>query len=77
MRRGMLFFAILAAAVMAANAWAIDLKSDPALVGLWLFDDGSGTVVADSSGNGNDGAINGDFTALLDYLPLHLEVCSL
>jgi len=61
MRRGMLFFAILAAAVMAANAWAIDLKSDPALVGLWLFDDGSGDVVSDSSGNGNDGTINGDF----------------
>jgi hypothetical protein len=63
MRRGMLFFAILVAAVaMAANAWAIDVKSDPALVGLWLLDDGGGDVVADSSGNGNDGAINGDFT---------------
>lgn len=62
MRRGMLLFAILAAiVVMTANVWSIDLKNDSALVGLWLFDDGSGTTVKDSSGNGNDGAINGDF----------------
>jgi hypothetical protein len=62
MRRGILLFAILAAVVMAANVWAIDLKSDPALVGLWLFDDGSGDVASDSSGNGNDGTISGDLT---------------
>ena len=62
MRRRTLFFAALAAAfIMAANAWAIDLKGDAALVGLWLFDDGSGNVAKDSSGKGNDGAINGDF----------------
>lgn len=28
------------------------------LVGLWSFDEGQGTVASDSSGNGNDGAIN-------------------
>jgi len=62
MRRGMLLFAILmTAVVMAASAWAIDLKSDPALVGLWLFDDGSGNVVSDSSGNGNNGTVSGNF----------------
>ena len=62
MRRGALITAVLTTAIFAAaNAWAIDIMSDPALVGLWLFDEGSGTVVGDASGNGNDGTINGDF----------------
>ena len=30
------------------------------LVGWWRLDDGSGTTAIDSSGNGNDGTINGD-----------------
>ena len=42
------------------NANALD-PNDPSIVGVWLFDDGSGTTVADSSGD-NDGTINGDFT---------------
>ncbi len=62
MKRGIFLLAILIAVViMTSNVWALDVANDPALVGLWLFDDGSGTVVADSSGNGNDGVINGDF----------------
>jgi len=62
MKSGMFFLAILIAVVIiASNVWAFDVTNDPALVGLWLFDDGSGAVVADSSGNGNDGTINGDF----------------
>jgi len=32
---------------------------DPSLVGYWKFDEGTGTTAADSSGNGNDGIING------------------
>jgi hypothetical protein len=28
---------------------------DPDLLGWWKFDDGTGTIAADSSGNGNDG----------------------
>jgi len=51
----------MVAFVMAANIQAMDVKKDSALVGLWLFDDGSGTVVKDSSGKGNDGKTNGDF----------------
>ena len=59
----MFFLAVLVPIVIiASNAQAMDLVNDPALVGLWLFDDGSGGIVTDSSGNGNDGAINGDFT---------------
>ena len=30
------------------------------LVGWWRFDEGSGSVALDSSGNGNDGVIEGD-----------------
>ncbi|MDT8301805.1 MAG: LamG domain-containing protein [Sedimentisphaerales bacterium] len=30
------------------------------LVGWWRFDEGSGTIAYDSSGNGNDGSFNGD-----------------
>ncbi len=37
----------------------IDLDTDPALVGWWKFDEGSGNIAADSSGNGNDGTLNG------------------
>jgi flagellin-like protein len=32
---------------------------DPSLVGYWKFDEGTGTTAADSSGNGNDGVIQG------------------
>jgi len=33
---------------------------EPGLIGWWRFDEGSGTVARDSSGNGNDGALKGD-----------------
>lgn len=39
-------------------SWALD-PDDPALVGLWLCDDGAGDTMTDSSGNGNDAT--GDF----------------
>ena len=29
------------------------------LIGYWTFDEGSGNVAADSSGNGNDGTLEG------------------
>jgi hypothetical protein len=38
----------------AANA------ADPNLVGWWKFDDGSGTTASDSSGNGNNGTLQGN-----------------
>jgi hypothetical protein len=35
-------------------------KIDPkTVIGIWLFDDGAGNVAEDSSGNGNDGTLNG------------------
>jgi hypothetical protein len=35
------------------------INPHPGLVGWWRFDEGSGTVAGDSSGNGNSGTING------------------
>ena len=37
-----------------------DIDSDSSLVGYWTFDEGSGTIARDSSGNGNDGNIIDD-----------------
>ncbi len=37
-----------------------DPARDPALLGWWSFDEGSGTIAADGSGNANDGTLNGD-----------------
>ncbi|MHC4682229.1 MAG: hypothetical protein ACYTEK_26500, partial [Planctomycetota bacterium] len=34
--------------------------ADPSLVGWWRFDEGSGIIAYDSSGNGNVGTFNGD-----------------
>jgi len=34
--------------------------ADPDLVGWWRLDDGAGTTAVDSSGNGNDGALQGN-----------------
>jgi concanavalin A-like lectin/glucanase superfamily protein len=37
-----------------------DAKVDPdTIVGMWLFDEGNGDTIKDSSGNGDDGEING------------------
>ncbi len=45
------------AGVLTASSYA---KPDPeTIVGMWLFDEGSGDVAEDSSGNGNDGQIFG------------------
>jgi len=46
-----LFFVSILA--LASSAWA----QDPDLVGWWKMDETSGTTIADSSGNGNDGTI--------------------
>ena len=41
--------------LMSASVFA----ADPDLVGWWELDESSGTVASDSSGNGNDGTVNG------------------
>jgi hypothetical protein len=44
---------------MGRVAEAAVLNPHPGLVGWWRFDEGSGTVAGDSSGNGNNGTIYG------------------
>jgi len=45
----------MAVAMVAALAMSARAAVDPgSVVGIWLFDEGSGDVAADSSGNGND-----------------------
>jgi hypothetical protein len=43
------------------------------LVGWWRFDEGSGTVANDSSGNGNTGTLNGDPQWVIGYYGSALE----
>ena len=50
---------IIACLMFAGPSHAVDIAPE-AVVGTWLFDHGSGDVIKDSSGNGNDGEIQGD-----------------
>jgi hypothetical protein len=45
------------------------LSLNPSLVGLWRFDEGSGTNVSDSSGLGNNGTLGGDNGNLPTWTP--------
>jgi hypothetical protein len=47
--------------LLSITSWALK-PDDPALVGLWLCDEGNGEVLKDSSKNKNDGKCNGNFT---------------
>jgi len=40
-----------------ATSIVVNIPSDEHLVGYWAFDDGSGTVAVDGSGNGNNGTL--------------------
>ena len=40
-------------------AASVGASPDPGIAGLWHLDEGSGTTASDSSGNGNDGTVNG------------------
>ena len=52
---------IVLVAGLSGSASAYSPLDDPALIGWWTCDEGEGSVVADSSVNGNDGAfVNGD-----------------
>ena len=45
----------------ASYTWTVDVTnpSEPNLLGQWTLDDGIGTIASDTSGNGNDGTVNG------------------
>ncbi|MHC4169180.1 MAG: LamG domain-containing protein [Planctomycetota bacterium] len=55
-----LTYLIAFAFVLVLVAAGAGKAAEPGLIGWWKFDEGSGTVARDSSGNGNDGAIKGD-----------------
>ena len=47
------------------------INPHPGLVGWWRFDEGSGTVAGDSSGNGNNGTIYRVRHGLLENMVTH------
>jgi len=55
----MIIGVLIAFAVLAGISAGVQAQSDEGLVAEWHFDEGSGNVVKDSSGNGNDGVIYG------------------
>ncbi len=50
----------LVSLMSAGTSLGFNAGKDPSLVGWWRLDDGTGTVALDSSGNGNDGQIQGN-----------------
>ena len=63
MRRRVLAIAVVAlvlGSVQTGFAQGYDPNTDPSLVGWWTFDETSGNVAGDASGNGNDGTLVGD-----------------
>ncbi|MBV9849777.1 MAG: alpha-L-arabinofuranosidase, partial [Armatimonadetes bacterium] len=54
------FFALTALAGLLAFGSGPLRAQSPALAAHWTFDEGSGTVAADISGNGNNGTLQGD-----------------
>lgn len=70
------WFVIIGGLCIAANLLSAELLDDA--VGIWLFDEGKGGVAADTSGNGNDGAITGakwaegKFGGALEFEPPHV-----
>jgi len=55
----MIIGVLIAIGVLAGMSAGVQVQSDDGLVAKWHFDEGSGSVLKDSSGNGNDGVIYG------------------
>ncbi|MYC78663.1 LamG domain-containing protein [Candidatus Poribacteria bacterium] len=70
------WFVIIGSLCIAVNPLSAELLDDA--VGIWLFDEGKGNTAADTSGNGNDGAIagakwaEGKFGGALEFEPPHV-----
>ena len=71
-----LCFVIIGSLCVVVNPLSAELLDDA--VGIWLFDEGKGNTAADTSGNGNDGAITGakwaegKFGGALEFEPPHV-----
>ena len=50
---------VLVVIALAGLVAGVQAQGDDGLVAEWHFDEGSGSVLKDSSGNGNDGVIQG------------------
>ena len=70
------WFVIVGRLCVAVNPLSAELLDDA--VGIWLFDEGKGNTAADTSGNGNDGAVTGakwtegKFGGALEFEPPHV-----
>ena len=70
------WFVIVGGLCITINPLSAELLDDAA--GIWLFDEGKGGVAADTSGNGNDGEVNGakwaegKFGGALEFEPPHV-----
>lgn len=70
------WFVIIGILCVATSPLSAELLDDAA--GIWLFDEGKGNTAADTSGNGNDGAITGakwaegKFGGALEFEPPHV-----
>lgn len=54
------YWVVVSNSVNAVTSLPVTLSINPSLVGLWRFDEGSGTNISDSSGLGNNGTLGGD-----------------
>ncbi len=57
-----LFYLVSFVLVLSVALTSVAKAADPDLVGWWRLDDGSGIIASDSSGNGNDGDLQGNPT---------------
>ena len=70
------WIAVISGLCILINPISAELLDDA--VGIWLFDEGKGNTAADTSGNGNDGAITGakwaegKFGGALEFEPPHV-----
>ncbi len=55
-----LLFTLIALALTCSLAWSFDPLGDPDLIAWWTFNEGKGTLAADSSKNGRDATVNGN-----------------
>ncbi|MHC4206634.1 MAG: LamG domain-containing protein [Planctomycetota bacterium] len=55
-----LFYLVSFVLVFSVTLTSVAKAADPDLVGWWRLDDGSGMIATDSSGNGNDGDLQGN-----------------
>jgi hypothetical protein len=67
MRRKIIYLTLMVLVLSLAGRASADLA------GYWKFDEGSGTIAHDSSGNGNDGTFNGDPQWVTGYFGGALE----